>query len=189
MTAYADDRAHTGGGLGAEWMGPDAYKTWVSAGPAGAEPHQFPDGAGRITVVGATDKTAAWTDSVTVTPTEVDTLPGPQTTHVTVQAKDAPGEGVTRVTAVLRSDSQLATAPQFDQVDLTLDAGGSMTDGTWQGDLTLPQGTPQGTYHVLVFVTDITHSTGFVGPSSPDAQGSGYQVLDSDPVVTVVAHQ
>jgi hypothetical protein len=120
---------------------------------------------------------------VTVTPDTVDTLPADATTHVRVRAQDAAGEGVTQVTAVLLSDSNLATAPQFDQVDLVRTSGDDV-DGIWEGDLVLPQGTPPGTYHVLTFVTDIAHSIGFIGPSYPN-DTTGWRILDNDPTVVV----
>jgi hypothetical protein len=175
----ADDRGHNS----SRWLGPDAYRGWVEHRWCCGSTNPFPDGAGALTVIGAEDHTAAWTDDVTVTPTEVDTLPADATTHVRVRAQDAAGEGVTQVTSVLVSDSTLATAPQFDQVDLTLTSG-DLVDGIWEGDLVLPQGTPPGTYHVLTFVTDIEHSTGFIGPSYPN-DTTGWRILASDPKVVV----
>jgi hypothetical protein len=183
VQAYTEDRASSGG---AYWLGPDAYPGYQ--GSAGPTPYPFPDGQGRLPVQGASDSRPAWTDSVTLDPAEVDTLTSAATTHVTVHALDAAGEGVTAVSAVLVSDSELATAPQFDKVDLQ-QTDGDMLDGTWQGDLVLDQGTPVGTYHVLVFVDDISHSRGYVGSGSPYATGYGYTVVDGDPHVTVVEHQ
>jgi hypothetical protein len=110
-------------------------------------------------------------------------LPGEATAHVKVRAHDVAGEGVTRVGAVLLSDSNLATQPQFDGVELVLTEGDRI-DGTWEGDLVLPQGTPPGTYHVLVFVSDIEHSTGYVGTTYP-GDAYGYQPLANDPKVVV----
>jgi hypothetical protein len=180
VTAYAQDRAGSGD---VRWLGPDAYRRWVDLGACGSEAYPFPDGAGALTVIGADDRTAAWTDRVSVTPAEVDTLQRDALAHVTVHGLDAVGEGVSAVSAELLADSNLATSPQFDRVDLVMTAG-SATDGTWEGDLMLPQGTPPGTYHVLVFVDDIEHSTGFVGPSYP-GDTTGWRTLDGDPVVVV----
>ena len=181
VTAYADDRVHTDGGV--SWLGPDAYQRYVDLHACCGEANPFPDGAGALTVIGAEDNTAAWTDDVTVTPAEVDTLPADATTHVRVRAQDVAGEGVTQVTSLLVADSNLATAPQFDQVDLALTTG-DLEDGVWEGDLVLPQGTPPGTYHVLTFVTDVAHSTGFIGPSYPN-DTTGWRILASDPKVVV----
>ena len=181
VTAYAEDRAGTDGGV--RWLGPDAYRRWVDLHHSSDGANPFPDGAGALTVVGATDRTAAWTDEVTVTPSEVDTFPADALTHVSVHALDDAGEAVTRVEAVLLADSDLATSPQFDRADLAMTAG-SATEGTWEGDLVLPQGTPPGRYHVLVFVDDVAHSTGFVGSSYP-GEKTGWRTLDGDPVVVV----
>jgi hemolysin type calcium-binding protein len=175
----ADDRVHNS----SRWLGPDAYRGWVDHRWCCGPTYSFGDDVGALTVIGAEDHTAAWTDDVTVTPSEVDTLPADATTHVRVRAQDAAGEGVTQVTSVLVSDSNLATAPQFDQVDLTLTSG-DLVDGVWEGDLVLPQGTPPGTYHVLTFVTDVAHSTGFIGPSYPN-DTTGWRILASDPKVVV----
>ncbi len=182
VTARVQDQALSDEGTW--WLGPEAYDVWVSrhAG-AGARPFP-PDGAGSVTVIGADDRTAAWVETVTVTPTEVDTLPADATTHVAVRARDAEGEGVTEVRAVLVSDSARADAPQFDLVDLVRTSG-DLVDGLWEGDLLLPQGTPPGTYHVLVGIADIAHATNYVGASYPH-DDHGYGRLDQDPVVVVV---
>jgi len=186
VTTYAYDRVYSGGGV--RWMGPDAYKMWVDNRWCCNEAHAFPDGAGRLTVIGGTDSTPAWTDSVTLTPTEVDTFTADASTHVRVHALDAAEEGVTAVVAVLVSDSDSATAPQFTQVDLTRTEG-TEVDGTWEGDLLMPQGTPPGSYHVLVFVGDIAHSRSYVGTGYPHAAESNYILLADDPHVVVVARQ
>ncbi|MGN6577425.1 MAG: calcium-binding protein [Nocardioides sp.] len=180
VTAYASDRAGSGE---VDWLGPDAYRRWIDLGACCSEVNPFPDGAGALTVIGADDRTAAWSDQVTATPAEVDTFQVDALTHVSVHALDAAGEAVTRIEAVLLADSDAATAPQFDRVDLAMTAG-SATDGTWEGDLVLPRSTPPGTYHVLVFVDDVAHSTGFVGSSYP-GEKTGWRTLDGDPVVVV----
>jgi hypothetical protein len=165
------------------WLGPDAYRSWAEQGACCGPVRPFADDAGALTVIGAEDRTAAWTDSVVVSPAQVDTYQNDATTHVTVRARDVSGEGVTSVMAILVSESDLATAPQFTRVDLVRTAG-DLEDGTWEGDLLLPQGTPPGTYHVAALVNDITHSTWFVGPSYP-GESTGHQRLDHDPVVVV----
>lgn len=67
--------------------------------------------------------------------------------------RSTPPEGVIGVGAVLLSNSNLSTAPQFHKMDLAR-TGGTSLDGTWEGDLPILQGTPPGTYHVLVLADD-----------------------------------
>jgi hypothetical protein len=184
VTARVQDQVLSDSGTW--WLGPEAYDIWVAKRMGdGGRPFP-PEGAGSVTVIGAADRTPAWVETVTVTPAEVDTLPAAATTHVSVRARDAEGEGVTEVFAVLVSGSARADAPQFDRVDLVRTSG-DLVDGVWEGDLVLPQGTPPGTYHVLVGVADIAHARNFVGTSYPH-DDHGFVRLDHDPVVVVVQH-
>jgi hypothetical protein len=168
----------------ARWLGPDAYRSWVERRVCCGAVRPFADGAGVVTVIGGEDRTRAWVEAVTVTPAEVDTLAGPATARVAVRARDAEGEGVTEVRAVLVSGSDRVDAPQFPLVDLERTSG-DLVDGTWEGDLVLPQGTPPGTYPVLVGIADVAHADNYVGTSYPH-DDTGYRRLDHDPVVVVV---
>ena len=123
-----------------------------------------------------------------MTPSQVDTFTAEAITHVQVHARDAAGEGVTAVSAVLVPSSDSIGAPQFDRVDLVL-ATGDLEDGMWEGDLTLPQSTPAGRYDVLVFVSDVSLSSSYTGTGSPYADDPGFTTLASDPHVVVVQHQ
>jgi hypothetical protein len=65
---------------------------------------------------------------------------------------------------------------------------GSATNGTWTGTLTLPQGSPPGTYYLEAYVQDVSHWTTWMSPESPQANPA----MPSEPVpgadrVTVVA--
>lgn len=186
VEAYATDLAQTG--LGVRFMGPDAYPTYVESGASGPEPQPFPDGAGRLEVLGADNTTRPWVGEVTLTPAQVDTFTTGAVTRVEVRAHDAPGEGVSRVVAVLVAGSDSVGAPQFDQVDLAL-AAGDAVDGIWAGDLLLPQGTPPGRYDVLVFVSDVSFTRSYTGVGSSYADDPGYATLASDPHAEVVQHQ
>jgi Ca2+-binding RTX toxin-like protein len=186
VEAYATDFAQTDSGV--RFMGPDAYPAYVASGSAGPEPRPFPDGAGRVGVIGNDNTTRPWVESVGMTPSQVDTLPDDATTHVQVHARDAAGEGVTAVSAVLVPSSDSIGAPQFDRVDLVL-ATGDLEDGIWEGDLTLPQSAPPGRYDVLVFVSDVSLSSSYTGTGSPYADDPGYTTLVADPHVVVVPHQ
>ena len=184
VMAYASDRAQPE--VFVDYVGPDAYKAYVDGRWCCSDIHPFQDGAGRLLVIGAEDRTPAWTDSVTLTPTEVDTLEKDATTRVRVHALDADCEGVTGVMAVLIQATEEPGGPQFTQTDLTL-VEGSSTDGVWEADLLLPQGTPGGRYDVLVSVSDIEHAQTYVSASSWYADSDWYRKLENDPHVDVVA--
>ncbi|HET7195394.1 MAG TPA: hypothetical protein VFI99_10450 [Nocardioides sp.] len=186
VEAYATDFAQTDSGV--RFMGPDAYPAYLASGSAGPEPQQFPEGAGRVGVLGNDNTTRPSVEAVSMTPNQVDTLTAEATTHVQVHARDAAGEGVTAVTAVLVPSSDSIGAPQFDRGDLALMTG-DHEDGVWEGDLMLPQGTPAGRYDVLVFVSDVSLSRSYTGTGSPYADDPGYTTLVADPHVVVVAHQ
>jgi hypothetical protein len=104
---------------------------------------------------------------------EVDTLPADATTHVSVRARDAEGEGVTEVRAVLVSGSARAGAPS--STSWTWSGPPATSSTGWEGDLVLPQGT----YHVLVGIADIAHAVNYVGTSYPH-DDHGYLRLDHD---------
>ena len=185
VDAYAEDRVSND----VSWMGPDAYQAYVDGHWCCRDTFAFPDGAagsGRLAVTGTVaDGTPAWIDRVTSSKTQLDTLEHADSTHVTVHALDAVGEGVTSVQAMLVSDGSLATDPQFPAATLTLESG-TVTDGVWEGDVVAPWQTPPGTYHLLVSVGDPGHGTMYTDPTGPMADGVTYQPLDGIPTVTVV---
>ena len=183
VKAYTVDFAETGPGVC--FMGPDAYPRYVESGSAGPEARPFPGDAGRLSVLGTDNTTRPRTDSVTLAPTQVDTLTTDATAHIALHALDAATEGVTGVTAVLVPADNVVGAPQFSRVDLTRTLG-TPADGTWEGDLTLPQSTPPGRYDVLVFVSDVSLSSNYTGTGSPYADSPGYHTLVDDPHIDVV---
>jgi len=61
-----------------------------------------------------------------------------------------------------------------------------VTDGWWEGYVVAPQGTPPGTYHLLVGVSDRAHAAEYTDPTGPMADGITYKPLDGIPVITVV---
>jgi len=181
---WITDNAHPA--AQAHWMGPDIYRQMTDAGlNAGPDDHPFPQGRGRISVLGARDSTAARVGSAQVTPTEVDTLPGSTTVHIKVNATDAPGEKVTEVSAALGRGTWSTGDIELPAADLHLTSG-TRVDGVWEGDITLPQGVPPGTYYLSVTVEDLTHWRNYVAASSPTATDPNNLVLSSDPKVTVI---
>lgn len=123
---------------------------------------------GSVTVIGRarTDTTAPVVSSVQVTPTQVDTLPGPANVQLTVQASD-PGLGVQGVYAELVPLANDQSAPQMPSRSLELSSG-DQANGAWRGSITLPQGLPPGTYYIKVITWDVdTNMTATCPPASP----------------------
>jgi hypothetical protein len=176
--AHRADQAH--------WMGPDIYRqlTWDGTNASPTD-HLFADGRGRISVIGTQDSTAAQVVSADVTPTEVDTLPGDTTVHIRVHATDARGEGVTEVFAGLGRGTWNFGDIELPGAELQL-ASGTHVDGIWEGDITLPQGIPPGTYYLSVTVQDLTHWRHYVAADSPAATEPDNLILTNDPKVTVI---
>ena len=137
---WITDNAHPA--AQAHWMGPDIYRQLTDDGlNASPDDHPFPNGRGRISVIGAKDSTAAQVTSAQVTPTQVDTLPGSATVHIKVNATDAPGEKVTEVSAGLGRGTWSPGDIDLPAAELQLTSG-TRVDGIWEGDITLPQGVP-----------------------------------------------
>jgi hypothetical protein len=139
----------------------------------------------RFGVLGAIDSVAPTLVSITASPTSIDTLPGPATVRIGVHVTDAVGEGVTQVSLAGASGGgpgePTASAPST----------GTRQDGWWYIDLTVPQGTPPGSFGLQVVWEDISHwrSATTTGPAYPGvpvltpAQLGGW-----DGLITVVPH-
>lgn len=184
VSIWVTDNAHTADQT--HWMGPDIYRQMTDDGlNASPTDHLFPAGRGRISVAGTKDSTAARLTSAEVTPSEVDTLRGSATVHIRVRATDAPGEGVTEVWAGLSGGTWSPGDIGLDGAELVLTSGTKL-DGIWEGDITLPQGVPPGTYHLSVTVQDLTHWRHYVAASSPQATEPDNLVMSEDPKVTVI---
>jgi RTX calcium-binding nonapeptide repeat (4 copies) len=181
---WVTDNAHPA--QNSHWMGPDIYRQMTDDGlNASPDDHLLPDGRGRISIIGAKDSTAAQIRSAEVTPTEVDTLPGSATVHIRVRATDVAGEKVTEVSAGLGHGTWIPGGIELPGADLQLTSG-TRVDGIWEGDITLPQGVPPGTYYLSATVQDLTHWRNYVAASSPAASDPSNLILPGDPKVTVI---
>lgn len=184
VTAYTTDRV----GNAADWLGPDAYQQWAKGNWCCTPAYPFAEDAGRVEVTGTVaDAVAASIDLVTASKTQLDTLAAPDTVHIRVHALDAAGEGegVTSVSARLVSGDSVQGDPHFDSTSLVLTSG-TVSDGWWEGDVVAPQGTPPGTYHLLIGVSDRAHSKTYTDPTGPMANGITYHPLEGIPVLTVI---
>jgi hypothetical protein len=183
LTISATDHAHRDSGRRIEWWGPGEY-VYRSYEPVLNRP--FPNNMGSVTVIGRarTDVSAPLVSSVQVTPTQVDTLPGPAEVRVIVQASDS-GLGVQGVYVELVPLADDGSAPEMPDQSLQLTSG-DRASGTWRGSITLPQGFPPGTYYVKVITWDVdTNMTAYVSAGLPDASSYAHQ-LDTNPTVTVI---
>lgn len=185
VSVDAIDRAHRGQSPD-QWMGPDLYRSWTNNGQS-TDPsvHEFPADRGRFSVIGRRDSMAPRITASKLAPDTVDTVSAPATVKVTVDAADAVDEGVTSVGVALHAASSDASEPSFATLDLDLVAGDA-TNGTWTGNITLPQGTPPGQYYLQAWVEDITHWRSYVSKDSPYMADGGQQELPGNPVLTVV---
>ncbi|MDH2416852.1 calcium-binding protein [Nocardioides sp. CER19] len=165
ITVATVDRA----GRQLTYLGPDAYADETTDGRVSPNA-ALPGGAGAITVLGTSDTHAPQLVSASVDPTQVDTLNGPVSVHVSLHVTDV--EGVTEVQASLLNAENLG-APGG---SLVL-ASGTARDGIWTGDVVLPAGTPPDTYRLGAMLVDLTHLT-FYGP--------GYIPIPGAPQVVVV---
>lgn len=182
VAIWLDDRAHQGDTQ--FWMGPDHYLVWTDNGEVvGPNDHHLPDGAGRFEVIGTGDWNPPVLTGLTATPSSVDTLSGPATVRVSVQATDV--EGVASVGASLHpSTTDDPSAPDF-LIDNFRLVDGTRRDGTWRASITLPQGTPPGDYAFSAWVEDAKYSQSYVSASSPGAADPNQSVMSWDPKVTV----
>jgi hypothetical protein len=172
------------------WFGPDLYRSTVERAE---EPtpliRQLPGGQGRLTVLGTTgDDVAPTVVATSMTPTEVDTLYRDQTITVKVHAVDAGADGVNRVGVWLHSSSDGSGTSSGSPETRRLTSG-TPQDGWWTVDVVLPQGTPPGTYYLMVVASDSQHTVSFTSPGSPYEGGYRQETLPERAVVTVVPHE
>ncbi len=166
VSVLAPDEAHPDAQL--RWLGPDQYALETrrsSAAQLADRARPLPAGAGRFSVLGVGDYTAPELSRTTISPSSVDSLAGPARVGVDIRATDV--EGVTAVGAWLESSTNDGSGPQFMWVKAEQPTSGTRTDGIWHLDLTVPQGTPPGSYPVMVWAEDSTHTRMWVPPTSP----------------------
>jgi RTX calcium-binding nonapeptide repeat (4 copies) len=163
VTDRAGQRSH--------WDGPDLplqHQNYYDAVP-------FPDGFGRVPVLGeprSDDRTPPNVAGASVSPTHIDTLPGPATVHVTVSLTDEES-GVDWVNVYLINEEASGDLVVEGYADLT---SGTPFDGVYEGDLTFPQGMPPGVYRLSILASDVMQNR--VGT---DRYETTVTVIDSTP--------
>ena len=193
VVIYLTDRAHSG--TNDFWIGPDVYRAWQDDCGGCVDPRNraLPPGQGRFGVRGVSDSTPPTLMTVTATPTSADTLPGPATVSVDVRATDASGEGVTSVGVFPFAIDSDGSAPSLGMYESTAPTSGTRTDGWWHFEVTLPQGTPPGSFGLQVAVQDAGHWRSWMTQTSaelpPDqAPLSPAQLGSWDGRIVVVPH-
>jgi len=183
VTIATKDQAHSRTYQRLTWMSADQYVR--GADPQFEQP--LPDGMGRFNVEGSstTDTTAPRVTSVTVTPSKIDTLPGPGTVHFTVQASDAIGGGVRGVYVAMTPLEDNGAGPQGLDTSLELTEGAPL-NGTWTGSFQFPQGSPPATYYLSVLVWDrFDNVRRYLSAGHPEAVFAD-NILDNNPTVTII---
>jgi hypothetical protein len=184
LDIFVSDEANHGTEYGAEYWGPGMF-----GGPGNftyRENRPIPDGMGSVHIIGnAPDTEAPTMDDVSITPTMIDTLSGPATLDISADVADTGGSGLLAVSAILRPVDWTTDTPR---IDTGLSRGdGSSTDGTWTGQLTVPQGLPPGAYYVEFLVIDhADNESAYIGADFPGswfserlATGTAITVVDS----------
>jgi hypothetical protein len=120
----------------------------------------FPDGWGQVPVDGVPrdDVTPPTVEGAAVSPPQIDTLPGPASVHVTVSASDA-GSGVSD--GLVAGFVQDGSAGDVSVSGTAYRMSGNQFNGTYEGDITFPQGMPPGVYRLRIFASDNRHNNGY----------------------------
>jgi hypothetical protein len=141
---FVQDQANMGTTDGATYAGP------VARQHRGGLP--IPDGRGDFTMVGdqISETSTPEITAASLTPTEVHTLGGPAQVTFTVDAQDV-GTGVNYVVAELSNPGYRF----YHGLELT---SGTSHNGTWTGQVTLPQGIAPGEFTPSVFIQDVDYN-------------------------------
>jgi hypothetical protein len=123
--------------------------------------------------------------SVEIAPVEVDTLYRSQQVDVRVHLTDEGGSGVEWLYAQLTNETASSDEARIPGVEVEAPDSGDRSDGIWTARISVPQGTPPGTYPLYLLVGDANGSRSFVSARSPYV-GHNNTVLDGPAHLTVV---
>jgi len=120
----------------------------------------FPDGWGQVPVNGVPrdDVTPPKVEGASVSPTQIDTLPGPASVHLNVSASDETSGVVDGLNGQFVLEGSDGDVFVDDAVYLT---SGNQFSGGYEGDVTFPQGMPPGIYRLRIFASDHRHNNGY----------------------------
>lgn len=154
------------------YNGPDLRAWFEARDGEGTGGLALPGGSGRFVVTGTGDNNTPVLSRLTMTPSTLPLSGAPQDVVVDVTATDVEGVGnVSLYLSDATGDLQL-----YSSSDPTL-VSGTRRSGVWRHTVTVPGGTPPGTYFAQVVVEDATHWTSYVSPGSPYADQAGQGVL------------
>lgn len=181
LSVFAEDRI----GNELSYYGPEAYQ--AHEGWSGSETRrELPGATSRLEVKGPGRDTKPPTlTDVTLSKSSVSTATGDAKIHVRARVKDASGAnaGVDDVVAEVLGGGS-SSDPSFPRATLRRTSG-TVFDGWWEGDVTISQGTPAGTYHLWIAITD----RGGNNQSYTDSElgdGVTYKVHSDIPLIQVV---
>src|SRR3954454_10852613 len=173
-------------------MAEDEYADWTCHGECNKDrTFAIPYGVGAIQVTGADDPAPPPLVNVVWSPDQIDTLPSDQTVGIDVHATDADADGIDNVRVFISSATASGGDPFWATDPATAPVTGTRHDGIWHFDVTIPQGTPPGTYYLDIAVTDTSHVNSYVPPGSPYADQPSDTVMTPDQgagTLTVVQH-
>jgi hypothetical protein len=193
-SVYVVDRSHS---YGREFMGPTYYRYYTNDGANPTDYFaQVPNGEGDLSVVGISDPTAPVLKALSITPNDIDTLPGPVTVGVDFHLVDDDGDGVRSIGGVVCSGDNSQCFWGAEAIETP--QSGSRANGWWHIDVDFPQGVSPGTYYLQVWAQDAGHWRSWISPGSPSAadveNDPSFSVLTADQlgddpgVVNVVQH-
>lgn len=177
----AEDRI----GFRATWMGPEAYQAYAAGTWSAGDVRELTAALTRVEVKGpGRDTTPPKLAQVTVSRTSVSTAAGDAKIHVRARVTDAygPNSGVKGVDATVLSGG-FSSDPSFPRITLKRTSG-TVFDGWWEGDVVVTQGTPSGSYHLWIGISDVGGNGD--GYTDADLAGDGsYRAHPDIPVLTV----
>jgi hypothetical protein len=181
LSVFAEDRI----GNELSYYGPEAYQAY-EGWSGSATRRELPGATSRLEVKGpGRDTKPPMLTEVTLSKSSVSTATGDAKIHVRARVKDASGTnaGVDDVVAEVLGGGP-SSDPSFPRATLRRTSG-TVFDGWWEGDVTISQGTPAGTYHLWIAITD----RGGNNESYTDAElgdGVTYEVHPDIPRIQVV---
>jgi hypothetical protein len=195
VSVFVYDRAHS---EYKSYMGPDSFRYWSNNYTYFDDNFALlPNDEGRFTVLGQSDPSAPVLKTLSITPNNIDTLPGPVTVGVDFHLVDDDGDGVSSIGGLICTGDNTQCFWGAEAIETP--QSGTRANGWWHIDVNFPQGVSPGTYYLQVWAQDAGHWRSWISPGDPTeediAGDASFAVLTADQlgddpgVVNVVPHQ